>query len=69
MPVKTGVEALSEILTEQPAALVVMLTSVVELNTVEKCVEIGAVNYVLKDTAPPEIVATIRETWEAASEE
>jgi len=46
-----------------------MLTSVAEMDTVERCIENGAVNYILKDIPPPEIAETIRETWEAAIED
>jgi two-component system, chemotaxis family, chemotaxis protein CheY len=69
MPEKTGVDALEEILDDCPEALVIMLTSVAEMETVERCIEVGAINYILKDGAQDGIEATIRETWDVALEE
>ena len=48
MPVKNGDEALAEIRARFPDANVVMLTSVAETQTVKKCVQGGAINYILK---------------------
>ncbi|MBF0226214.1 MAG: response regulator [Desulfobacterales bacterium] len=63
MPVKTGVDALKEIKAEFPNALILMMTSVADMKTVEKCIELGAANYMLKDTPIPEIKNMIKETW------
>jgi two-component system chemotaxis response regulator CheY len=67
MPLKTGDEALKEIIDAFPQALVIMLTSVVEMETVEKCIDIGASNYIRKDTPIPEIVNIIQATLQPAS--
>ena len=61
MPIKTGEEALKEILSEFPDARVVMLTSVVESDTVKNCIELGASGYIRKDTPVDEIKSIIRE--------
>ena len=61
MPIKTGEEALKEILSEFPDARVIMLTSVVESDTVKNCIELGASGYIRKDTSVDEIKSIIRE--------
>jgi two-component system chemotaxis response regulator CheY len=64
MPLKTGDEVLKEIFGEQPDAFVIMLTSVADLESIENCLELGAANYIRKDTPIAEIKATIKETWQ-----
>jgi two-component system, chemotaxis family, chemotaxis protein CheY len=64
MPLKTGDEVLKDIFGEQPGAFVIMLTSVADLESIENCLELGAANYIRKDTPIAEIKATIRETWQ-----
>ena len=49
MPLKTGYDALKEIMDEFPRALVIMLTSVADYESVEACLGYGAANYILKD--------------------
>ncbi len=61
MPVKTGEEALKEIMAEFPDARVIMLTSVVESDTVRNCIELGAGGYIRKDTPVDEIKTIINE--------
>jgi two-component system chemotaxis response regulator CheY len=63
MPRKTGEEVLAEILSTNPDAVVIMLTSVSDLETVEKCLALGAANYVRKDTPISEIKTIIGNTW------
>ncbi len=55
MPRKNGDQALEEILKINPAAYVMMLTSVADMNTVRKCIALGARNYILKDNPLPKI--------------
>lgn len=62
MPLKTGEEALEEIRSEFPDATVIMLTSVVESETVKRCLELGATGYIRKDSPIDEIKAIINET-------
>jgi two-component system, chemotaxis family, chemotaxis protein CheY len=64
MPYKTGDEVLREIVSEFPMAFVIMLTSVADVETIEKCLEIGASNYIRKDTPVDDIRSIIKETWE-----
>ncbi len=61
MPVMTGDVALREIIKEYPDAHVVMLTSVADMQTVEKCLDYGAINYIRKDCPLDEIRAAIVE--------
>ena len=55
MPVKTGDEVLREIFSEYPEANVVMLTAVADEETVGLCIDLGASNYIRKDTRPGQI--------------
>ena len=64
MPLKTGDQVLQEILAQFPNALVIMLTSVTDLGTVEKCLDRGAANYIRKDTPPSELKSIIKETFQ-----
>ncbi len=63
MPVKTGDETLQEIMLEFPDAFVIMLTSVSDIETVKKCLRLGAANYILKDTPIAEMRTIIKQTW------
>jgi DNA-binding NarL/FixJ family response regulator len=65
MPGKNGDEALEEIMAEFPHAFVIMLTSVTDLETVKKCLDVGASNYILKDTPISEMKEIIKKTWSA----
>lgn len=64
MPYKTGVEALQEIKAEFPDAFIIMLTSLADLETVEKCIDLGAANYIRKDTPVFEIADIIRDSFQ-----
>ncbi len=61
MPVKTGDEALKEIMKEAPTARVVMLTSMADMTTVDACLRAGAFNYLRKDSPLDEIRAAVQE--------
>ena len=67
MPVKSGIEALEEIKNIDPDALIIMLTSVDESSSVEKCRELGATNYIRKDTSLDNMKLIIKETWDKRS--
>lgn len=58
MPGLDGIQALERLRTIDPKAVVVMLTSLAARNVVERCVELGAVNFLRKDT-PKEAIAKI----------
>lgn len=61
MPIKNGDEALKDIRAKFPNANVVMLTSVAETETVKKCIQHGAINYVLKTNPLDKIQIMIEE--------
>lgn len=63
MPLKTGEEVLAEIKTEFPEACVIMMTSVADGETVEKCIQSGATSYILKDTPITEMKQMIEDAW------
>lgn len=65
MPVKDGTEALKEIMAEFPEAFVVMMTSVSDMEIVEKCIDLGAAHYIRKDTPLQAIKEMIKEAWDA----
>ncbi len=58
MPIMDGLQALERINAEHPDALVVMLTSLATRHVVERCLELGAINFVRKDT-PKETMAKV----------
>ena len=68
MPVMGGEKALKEILGQFPDAFVIMLTSVADVDTVKKCLDHGAANYILKDTPLNEMKKIIKETWDSFKE-
>ena len=57
MPVLDGVQALTQIMQLDPNAVVVMLTSLANRQTVEECQQLGAVDYIRKDTPRAELTA------------
>lgn len=57
MPVMDGVQALAEIRQADPEALVIMLTSLTNRQTVEQCASLGALDYVRKDMPRDEMIA------------
>ncbi|NLB55411.1 MAG: response regulator transcription factor, partial [Lentisphaerae bacterium] len=61
MPVKTGEEALKEILDEFPQALIIMLSSVIEADSIRNIIGLGAAGYIRKDSPMEEIKSIIRE--------
>ena len=58
MPQMDGLQCLERIQAAHSDALVVMLTSLATRNVVERCLELGAVNFVRKDT-PKEVMAKV----------
>ena len=69
LPLKTGDEVLSVILKEFPDAKVVMLTMVADVDTVKRCLEIGAVDYILKNNPVDEIRRMLREIVDSLKQE
>ena len=65
MPGVDGIQALERLRAADPKAVVVMLTSLAARNVVERCVELGAVNFLRKDTPKEAIAKIIADTIEA----
>lgn len=61
MPNLDGLQALEQIKRLDPDALVVMLTSLANRQTVEECVRLGAADYIRKDTPREELTARFAE--------
>jgi|ETNmetMinimDraft_26_1059896.scaffolds.fasta_scaffold203292_2 two-component system chemotaxis response regulator CheY len=62
MPIVSGQEAIAKIVASSPAAKIIVLSAVSDRMLVEECRDIGASNFILKDTDPDEIVSIVRET-------
>ncbi len=70
LPLKTGDEVLAEIMREDPRARVVMLTMVADVETVQRCLSMGATNYILKCNPVEVIRRMLREALlDGAAEE
>ena len=59
MPVMDGMQALTRIKKNDPEALVVMLTSLTNRQTVEQCASLGAIDYLRKDLPRDEMIAQL----------
>lgn len=60
LPLKTGDAVLADIMREFPQANVVMLTMVADIDMVKRCLELGAVDYILKSNPIEEIKRILR---------
>jgi DNA-binding NarL/FixJ family response regulator len=60
MPVMDGIEATRTLIGRRPGARIVALTSFSDQARVSQMLEAGAIGYLLKDCAPPELLAAIR---------
>jgi DNA-binding NarL/FixJ family response regulator len=60
MPVKTGIEATSEICKRDSAARILMLTALDGDEDIHKALEAGAAGYVLKDSTEDKLIPAIR---------
>jgi DNA-binding NarL/FixJ family response regulator len=60
MPVMDGIEATKQICAEYPQTRVLMLSMGCNANDIKRCVEVGALGYVLKGTSGEELVTAIR---------
>lgn len=68
MPVMDGIGALRGIMAHDPEAVVIMLTSLTSRSLISQAAELGASNYIRKDTTKDEILVSLRETIEACFE-
>ncbi|MCX6078408.1 MAG: response regulator transcription factor [Chloroflexi bacterium] len=60
LPVKSGIEAISEILHTNPAARIMAITSSIGNDQVLAAVKAGAAGYILKDASSDEFMAGLR---------
>ena len=65
MPVMSGKSALKEIMSRYPKAFVIMLTSLVDRETIEDCLCLGASGYIRKDVGIDEFKESIKASWKA----
>jgi NarL family two-component system response regulator LiaR len=63
MPRKTGLEAIIDIKRADPQARILVLTSFAEDEQVFPAIKAGATGYLLKDTAPRELLQAIRDVY------
>jgi two-component system, chemotaxis family, chemotaxis protein CheY len=64
MPVKDGKEALHEIMELNKGAVVIMLTSMSDIATVQASIDLGAVYYIRKDTPPAEMREMLKSVFQ-----
>ena len=64
MPIMTGDDAIDPILDANPETVIIVMSSVSEQNMVEKCLDLGAANYIVKDNDWKSVGDVISETWE-----
>ncbi len=65
MPKLGGLETLKQLHEIDPECAVIMLTSLATRQTIEEASELGALNYIRKDTPKEEIAKALQETIEA----
>lgn len=64
MPLMNGLETLKKLRSIDPESLIIMLTSMVNRQSIDEALALGAANYIRKDTAKEEIAQAIKETIE-----
>lgn len=62
MPIQDGIQTLRELMQLDPNCLAVMLTSLANRQTIEQALQLGAANYIRKDTPKDEICAALQQT-------
>lgn len=62
MPVMDGLDTLRNLMEIDPNAIVIMLTSIVNRQSIDEALSLGAANYIRKDTPKEEITAALIET-------
>ncbi|PAW66010.1 MAG: response regulator [Opitutia bacterium Tous-C1TDCM] len=65
MPQMDGIATLKRLKEIDPNAVVIMLTSLANRETIEQALELGAANYIRKDTPREEIAKSLAETIDA----
>lgn len=66
MPRMDGIETLRRLKEIDPNCVVIMLTSLANRETIEQALELGAANYIRKDTPKDEIAAALAATIDAS---
>jgi two-component system chemotaxis response regulator CheY len=64
MPLMNGLETLKKLKQLNPECVVIMLTSMVNRQSIDEALALGAANYIRKDTPKEEISNAIKETIE-----
>ena len=67
MPRMGGLEAIAQIHAEFPGARILVLTSFVDDQKITAAIKAGALNYLLKNSSPADLVRTIHEVYSGAS--
>lgn len=62
MPQMDGLETLKKLKEIDPNCVVIMLTSIANRGTIEEAVQLGAANYIRKDTPKAEIAKSLSDT-------
>jgi two-component system, chemotaxis family, chemotaxis protein CheY len=65
MPRIDGIETLRRLKLMDPECAVIMLTSLVNRQTVEECLQLGAVAYLRKDNPPDDMLARLKKIVDA----
>ena len=68
MPVMDGLATLRALKAIDPDCLVIMLTSIVNRQSIDEALALGAVNYIRKDTPKEDIARALSETIESCFE-
>jgi len=63
MPIKDGLAALREIKVVNSNVVVIMLTSLSDMGTIQSALDLGASQYIRKDTPVAELRKLLVETW------
>ena len=67
MPRMSGIEAITEIKAQDPAARILVLTSFADDDKVFPAIKSGALGYLLKDSSPRELLQAIRDVYHGES--
>lgn len=67
MPKMGGIEVIERVMTDDPQARILVLTSFVADDKVFPAIKAGALGYLLKDTEPEELVQAIRQVFRGES--
>jgi two-component system chemotaxis response regulator CheY len=65
MPLMNGLETLKKLKEIDPESVVIMLTSMVNRQSIDEALAFGAANYIRKDTPKEEIAQAIKETLDS----